>query len=482
MSVLDNLEPKSVFHFFEEICEIPHGSFHTKKISDYCVAFAEERGLEVIQDQANNVIIKKPGTVDYEDSDPVIIQGHLDMVCAKTSDSTHDFEKDGLELYVEDGFVKAKDTSLGGDDGIAIAMALAVLDSKDIPHPPIEAVFTTDEEVGMGGAKALDLTRLKGHKLINIDSEDEGILTIGCAGGIMTDVKIPIHREKKAGSLVRIRIHGLLGGHSGVEIHKQRGNAHKMMGRLLSCIMKEIPADLVEVNGGQQDNVISLDSVAEILVPIDLVDKTLHIVDRMQQTWEEEFMGEEPGLTVDTVVSHDSTVDVCDKSSSDRVIAYLMICPNGVIEYSRKLAGLVETSLNLGIVETAYNYVKTVHMIRSSLNSRCTQIWEMIEKCAHLVSGEAVITNQYPAWPIKLDSELTRIMHDTYVDMYQSEPEVSTIHAGLECALFFVLRPDLDCVSFGPNILDIHSVSERLDIASTARCWEYLKEVLKRCK
>lgn len=482
MAVLENLEPKEVFHFFEELCAIPHGSYHTKKISDYCVDFARERGLNVVQDSLNNIIIKKPGTEGYESSEPVIIQGHLDMVCAKTADSTHDFEKDGLQIYVEDGFIKAKDTSLGGDDGIAIAMALALLDSKDIPHPPIEAVFTVEEEVGMDGAKGLDLTQLDGRKLINIDSEEEGILTIGCAGAIMCEAKIPIHREKKSGSLIRIRVHGLLGGHSGSEIHKQRGNAHKMLGRLLNRIVKEVPADLVEMEGGQQDNVISLDSVAEILVPVECVEKVLSMTEEMKAIWDVEFMGEEPGLKVETTVSHDSTIDVCDKDSTRRVIAFLVTCPNGVIEYSRKLAGLVETSLNIGVVETASNYVRTVHMLRSSVDSRNQQLWEVFEQCVSLVGGETLFKSQYPAWPLKLDSELQDIMHDTYVDMYQKEPEVSTIHAGLECALFFVLRPDLDCVSFGPNVYDVHSFNEKLDIESTRRCWEYLKEVLKRCK
>ncbi len=250
MAVLENQEPQKVFQFFEEMCQIPHGTFDTKRISDYCVAFAKDRGLEVIQDEANNVIIRKPGTAGYEESEPVIIQGHLDMVCEKTADSPHDFKTDGLELYVEDGYLKAKDTTLGGDDGIAVAMAMAVLDSDDIPHPPIETLFTVDEEDGMGGAHAIDLTLLKGRKLINLDSEEEGILTTGCAGGIQYVTEIPVQREERDGQLVKIRIHGLLGGHSGAEIHKQRGNSHKMMGRLLYHIAREIPFHLACVGGG----------------------------------------------------------------------------------------------------------------------------------------------------------------------------------------------------------------------------------------
>ena len=249
MAVLENLEPKKVFHFFEEISKVPRGTFDTKKISDFCVEFAKERNLEYIQDDTNNVIIKKPGTAGYENSDPVIIQGHLDMVCEKRPGSTHDFKKDGLELYVEDGFVKAKDTTLGADDGIAVAMAMALLDSDDIPHPPIEAVFTIDEETGMYGAIALDFSNLKGKTLINVDSEIEGILTTGCAGGINIEARIPFHREKMDGTEVLVKVHGLLGGHSGMEIDKQRGNANKMMGRLLDAVSKEVKFHMVSING-----------------------------------------------------------------------------------------------------------------------------------------------------------------------------------------------------------------------------------------
>ena len=482
MAVLESLEPKKVFCFFEELCKIPHGSHNTKEISDYCVDFAKKRGLEAVQDRVGNVFIRKAATAGYEESEGVIIQGHLDMVCAKTEDSTHDFMKDGLDLYVEDGYVKARGTSLGGDDGIAVAMALAVLDSDDIPHPSLEVLLTVDEEVGLDGANAFDFTQMKGGKLINIDSEEEGILTVGCAGAIMAESKIPIHREKKSGSLIRINIHGLVGGHSGSEIHKQRGNAHKMMGRLLNHMMKEVTLNLVEVNGGSHDNVIAMQSVAEILVPVEQVEKALAIIEEMKATWDVEFMGFEPDLLVDTFVSHDSTIDVCDDSSTKRTVAFLVICPNGAIEYSRKLEGLVETSLNMGIVETASDYIKTVHMLRSSVDSRDTELWERFEQCAHAVGAEAIFKSSYNAWPLKIDSDLQKIMVDTYKDMYGKDMLVETMHAGLECAVFCVTKPDLDCVSFGPNLWDVHSFNERLDIASTERCWNYLLEVLKRCK
>lgn len=482
MAVLVNQEPRKVFHFFEEMCQIPHGTFDTKRISDYCVAFAKERGLEVIQDEANNVIIRKPGTAGYEESEPVIIQGHIDMVCEKTADSNHDFKTDGLDLYVEDGYLKARDTTLGGDDGIAVAMAMALLDSDDIPHPPIEALFTVDEEDGMGGAHAIDLTQLKGRKLINLDSEEEGILTTGCAGGIQYVTEIPVEREARDGSLVKIRIHGLLGGHSGAEIHKQRGNSHKMMGRLLYHIAREIPFRLVSVSGGSKDNVIALDTSAELLADKEQAAAILDMASDMAKIWKAEFMGEEPGLTVDTEVSEVSGCRAFDEASTEHVITYLELCPNGLVEFSRKLEGVVETSLNTGVVETKENCVRTVCMIRSSVESRKHQLKEQMELCAKASGGAGRVVGEYPAWQYDPNSELRRIMVDTYRELYGNEPVVSVIHAGLECGLFLGKRSDLDCVSCGPNVLDVHSVNEKLEIASTQRSWDYLKAVLKNCK
>lgn len=482
MAVLDNLEPKQVFHFFEELCKIPHETFDTKRISDYCVSFAKERGLEVSQDDTNNVIIKKPGTAGYENSEPVILQGHLDMVCEKKPGSDHDFKKDGLKLYVEDGYVRAKDTSLGGDDGIAVAMAMAILDSDDIEHPPIEAVFTVDEETGMGGAEAVDLSQLKGKMLINIDSEEEGILTTGCAGGIFYKTVIPMRKSTAEGTLITIKIHGLLGGHSGNEIHKQRGNANKMMGRLLYRLGKETDLRLTEIFGGSKDNVITMNATAGVLVPTSQAAKVTEMTEDMKKIWLDEFMGEEPGLAVDFETTKDVHMDAYDQDSTKRVIAYLEICPNGLQEYSRKLKGIVESSLNLGVIECDDTSVTTQYLIRSSVESRKQQMREQVEQCALLAGGKGETTGEYPAWQYKQDSKLRPLMIETYKELYGKEPVVSAVHAGLECGLFLGKRPDLDCVSCGPNLLDIHSFNEHLDIASTQRTWEYLLAILKKCK
>lgn len=482
MSVLDQIQPKEVFRFFEEITRIPHGTYNTKEISDYCAEFARKRDLEYIQDHVNNIIIRKPGTAGYEESEPVIIQGHLDMVCEKRPDSAHDFSKDPLKLIVEDGFVKAEDTTLGGDDGIAVAMALAVLDSHEIAHPPIEAVFTVDEEVGMGGANEIDLSVLKGKKLINIDSDAEGILTTGCAGGFRCETKIPVVRQRKSGALVEIKIHGLLGGHSGAEIHKQRGNANKMMARLLNCLMQNHQMNLVSVCGGAKDNVITMSSSAALVVSEKDAGEVCRLAEEMKAVWQNEFMGDEPTFEVEASSASVSDLEVCDEESTFRVVSYMTVCPDGVQGYARKLKGLVETSLNLGVVETADDFVNCCSLVRSSVESQKQRMKEELIQCARLAGAKTEIMNEYPAWQYNPDSELRKVMEETYREMFGSEPVVSAIHAGLECGLFLGKRPDLDCVSFGPDMHDIHSFHERVDIASTERMWNYLKKVLEKLR
>lgn len=482
MAVLGNIEPKQVFQYFEEICQIPHGTFDTERISNYCVEFAKAHGFEYVQDEVHNVVIKKPGTPGYEESEPVILQGHLDMVCEKTPESNHDFKTDPLDIYVEDGFVKAKDTSLGGDDGIAIAMALAVLDSDDIPHPPIEAFFTTDEEIGMGGAEVADLSVLKGKRLINIDSELEGILTSGCAGGISMVAEIPVKREEKNGTLVTIEISGLQGGHSGIEIHKQRGNAHKMMGRLLNVIANEAEMYLADIQGGNRDNVISMKNTAKILVPKQDVEKVVKIAEDMKADWDYEFMGDEPELCLTTEAKEDVTENVCDRASTDKIARYFAICPNGVQGFNRKLEGLVETSLSLGIVKTTDTSVCAGYLIRSSVESQKQYVFQQMKALAEFVDGKITINSEYPAWQFDPDSELRKVMVDTYKDLFGKEPEISAVHAGLECGLFLGKKPELDCVSLGPNLFDVHSFNEKVDIASVERTWKYLKAILAGLK
>lgn len=480
MAVLSELEPKQVFYYFEEICKIPHGSFHTKEISDYCVKFARERNLEVLQDEADNVLIRKPGTEGYEDSETVILQGHLDMVCVKTADSAHDFKKDGLKLKIQDGCVTAVDTTLGGDDGIAVAMMLAILESRDIPHPPIEALFTSDEEVGMGGAGALDMNWLTGKMLINIDSEEEGILTAGCAGGFRFDTSIPVTYEKAEGEALAIAIGGLTGGHSGCEIHKQRGNAHALMGRLLNHLRRQMPFKLTDIAGGRADNVIAMESRAGVLVDPKDKEKCIGLIRKMEELWREEFGEDEPGLSLD--VAERQAERTFTGQDTDRVIAYLSAMPNGVIGFERQVAGQVETSLNAGVVQTTDEAVVISHLVRSSIESRKAELKERLLALAGLIGADGEARDEYPAWNYRKESKLREIMVKVYQDLYGEKPQIMTIHAGLECGLFVGKNPELDCISFGPELLDVHSVNERMNIGSVERSYNYLLEVLKTAR
>lgn len=477
MSVLSGLEPKKVFYFFEEICKIPHGSYHTKEISDYCVDFAKKRGLWVYQDEADNVIIKKPGTKGYENAETIILQGHLDMVCEKTSDSPCDFQKDGLELEIRDGYVTAKNTTLGGDDGIAVAMMLAVLDSDEICHPPVEALFTSDEEVGMGGAKALDMARLTGRMLINIDSEEEGILTAGCAGGFRFDAHIPVSYEKAEGVALMVTIGGLNGGHSGCEIHKQRGNAHVLMARLLNHLGRKMPLNIAEIAGGRADNVIAAKSEAKIVISGKDKEMCMEAIHRMGEVWKSEFGEDEPGLF--TEVKEDRADQAFTQEASKRVIAYLTLMPNGVMCMERQMEGSVETSLNAGVVRTENGEVVVSHLVRSSLESKKEELKERLYAAAESAGGKGETRDEYPAWNYRRESKLRDRMQRVYQEMYGREPEVITIHAGLECGLFVGKAPELDCISFGPELLDVHSVNERMNIESVERSYNYLMEVLK---
>ena len=480
MAVLENIEPKEVFHFFEEINQIPRGTYNTKAVSDYCVNFAKERGLAVIQDEWNNVIIKKPGTAGYENSEPVILQGHLDMVCEKTANSDHDFMKDPIEMYVEDGYVKAKETTLGADNGIAVAMALAVLDSKEIPHPPLEVVFTIDEEVGMTGALNIELSPLTGTMLINLDSEEEDVLTAGCAGGFRFIYRLPLEKQSVRGTKAEIEICGLKGGHSGVEIHKQRGNANKLAGRLLYHLSRETNIFLAEINGGSKDNVIT--SANKSVIIAEDADIVKEAAGKLLDAWKQEFGEDEPGLDIRIRVLETGEFEAMTDATMKKVLQFILNCPNGVDEYSRHLAGLVETSDNLGVIKTDSDQMTFMLLTRSGFASKLAEFKERFMCFAESLGGTYEFDAEYPAWTFKSESRIREITLDAFEKVFGKRPEVTEIHAGLECGLLSGKKPELDCISFGPNMIDVHSYNERLEIASAARIWEAVKEILKRCK
>ncbi len=470
MGILKDLQPKEVLYYFEELCAIPHGSLDTKRISDYCVAFAKDRGLAYVQDDSNNVVIYKPATPGYEDHPTVILQGHLDMVCEKDADCDIDFSTDGLRLCHDGEYIFAKGTTLGGDDGIAVAYALALLDAKDLKHPALECVFTVDEEIGMLGADAMDMSVLKGRLLLNCDSEDEGVLTVSCAGGARSDFKVPLAWEPARKSY-RLSIEDLLGGHSGVEIHKGRANANKLMGQLLHGLAVRP----VSLDGGSKDNAIPRACTAYVCSEDpDFAKTVLCRWEALKTTLPE----------TETEVHFSCEEAECKSMMSAEagaaVLGLLYDLPNGVQAMSKDIEGLVQTSLNLGILETTESYVRMAFSVRSSVNEEKAELLNTLRSLAKTYGAAYEESGHYPAWEYRKDSLLRDTMVSTYADLYGKEPIVEAIHAGLECGLFCDRLPGLDAVSFGPQMHDIHTSRERLSIASVKRTWDYLLAVLER--
>lgn len=480
MSVLENLQPQKVFHFFEEICNIPHGSRNTKQISDYLVQFAKDRNLTCYQDELNNVIIKKDATAGYEASEPIIIQGHMDMVCEKENDCDIDFEKDGIRLMIDGDFVTADGTTLGGDDGIAVAYALAILDSDDIPHPALEVVITVDEEIGMLGAFDMDLSMLKGHKMLNIDSDVEGHFLTSCAGGMSLIADIPVKRTTQVGLAAEIVLTGLVGGHSGSEIDKEHGNADILMGRVFSALADVTPFGVITMAGGLKDNAIPRECKATILLPEEGLATATDALKVLEAALKNEYIKSDAGIQILVQPMGIQKADILDYASVNRVLCYLRMVPNGILHMSQVMPGLVETSLNLGILELTDEALHTVTSIRSSVSSRKEDVKNRVAMVVELLGGEITVEGDYPAWEYKDKSDVRTEIAAIYKDLFGEEPVFEAIHAGLECGIFSEKIKDLDCVSFGPNNYDIHTPKEHLSISSTERMWRLILEFLKR--
>lgn len=482
MRALENLQPERVFYYFEEISKIPHGSQNTKQISDYLVAFAKEHKLEYYQDQSNNVVIIKEATSGYENSEAVIIQGHMDMVCEKESGSQINFEKDPLEIYVDGDFVKAKDTTLGGDDGIAVAYALALLESTEYSHPRLEVVITVDEEIGMCGAYDIDLSMLKGKKMLNIDSDDEGIFLTSCAGGMGVNATLPIKRISQKGEVFELKLSGLCGGHSGGEIHKEHGNADILMGRVLAKVAEQIPFGIIQLAGGLKDNAIPRECISSIMIPTDFKEQFKNIIEELNVTLKKEFFKTDENISIAYQELGEKEENILDFSSVNKVLLYLRLVPNGVMHMSQAMPSLVETSLNLGIMELKEDALVTVTSIRSSVSSRKEDLKNKVVTLIEMLGGQVEIEGDYSAWEYKPDSTLREEIKVVYKNMFGEEPRFEAIHAGLECGILSEKIKDLDCVSFGPQNYDIHTPQERLSISSTKRVWEFLVEYLKQAK
>ena len=477
MAVLDQLEPQSVFHFFEELSAIPHGSGNTGAVSDWCVAFARERGLEVHQDELHNVIIIKEATPGHEAAEPLILQGHLDMVCEKTADCTKDMSREGLDLVVDGDTVYAKGTTLGGDDGIAVAIALALLDDDTLVHPRLEAVFTTEEEVGMEGVQGLNVTLLKGRTLLNLDSEEEGVFTVSCAGGSRAHCGLPLTRAPYAGTRLRVAVSGLTGGHSGSEINKGRANANMLLGRLLEAAAAAGEMRLVSAQGGMKDNAIPV--AAEAVVAVADAGAVRTAVEQLGESLKHEYHVTEPALTIAVTEAAEEEVPM-DQASTDRALCLLSCVPNGIQAMSMDLPGLVQTSLNLGVLRTEASVMTATFCVRSSVSSQKEMLHSRLKRLMNQLGGTLRITGDYPAWEYRTDSPLRERMVELFREQYGKEPRVEAIHAGLECGILSGKLPGLDCVSIGPDLTEIHTPRERMHIASVQRVWRFITELVRR--
>ncbi len=478
MSNMQNIEPQKVFFWFYKLNQIPRCSGDEKRVSDFLVNFAKERNLEVYQDEMYNVIIKKPASEGYENSDSVIIQGHMDMVCIKGEGSRHDFTKDPIEMIVQDDIMRANNTTLGGDDGIAIAYGLAILDSDDLKHPLIELLITTSEETGMDGAHALTNEHLSGKILLNIDSEEEGVFLVSCAGGANKITTFKPEKEKKSGNGLEIKISGLKGGHSGMEIIKQRANAIKLLGRILEQCNDNVKIRLSKISGGTKHNAIPSDAMA--VISAEDIDNAKKIIENLTKDFKEEYRVEDSGLNI--VVNEVKVEEIYTEKLSNDLIDYIMMVPDGVQYMSKDIEGLVQTSLNNAILEEKDNFIQITTSVRSASLSSLREILNILSVIAKRTNANTEERNAYPAWQFDNDSKIREKAVIVYEELFGKKPEVSAIHAGLECGLLKEILPNTDMISFGPNLYDVHTEKEHLSISSVQRVWKFLVKLLEELK
>lgn len=482
---VSELNPREVFFYFEQLSSIPHGSGNTKQISDYCVKFAAEHGLSCYRDEIGNVIIYAKGTTDCRTEEPVILQAHLDMVCDKNNHCTTNMDQEGLSLRTDGNYVWADDTTLGGDDGIAVAYILALLASDTIPHPPIEALFTVDEEIGMLGARALDASRLYSRRLINMDSETEGVLTVSCAGGVRALCEIPLHFiEGHAPEMTsyKLSVGGLKGGHSGIDINKHRSNAFKILGRLLEYVSRHCSVTIADVKGGGKENAIPKYAEAILCVSKREVPLLQEAFAAFYEIVKKELVHTEPDIILDAAPVMTNS-RATDPDSTKKLIFALMQVPDGVQTMSPDIPNMVQTSLNLGSILIQEETLYMRFLIRSNAASGKQTVIQKLHSFIDYIGGKIIFQSDYPAWEYKMVSPLREQMTETYREIYADEPVITSIHAGLECGILAGKIENLDMISFGPNLENVHTPNERMDVASVERVWRYLKKVLENlCK
>lgn len=478
--VIHGYRPEKLFRYFEDLAAIPHGSGNESAVADWLVAFAHERGLEVIRDQWNNVLIRLPATPGREGEAPLLLQGHTDMVCEKNNDTVHDFTKDPLKLRVTDGWLHAEGTTLGGDDGIAVAVMLTVLDGGVTSNPPIECLFTTEEETGLTGAGNFDYSLLRARRLINLDNEELGILIAGCAGGIRSEVDIPINTVPYSLPRIEIDLKGLCGGHSGGCIHMGRANANKLMARILTALFAAHPFRLVSMDGGSKDNAIPRECRA--VIATESVDESLAFLAAYEKTVAAELGEEDHGFHLITAVSTAEAKDrAMDTLATRRVLTVLTAAQDGVIAMSHDVPGLVEYSRNMGVVRTDSENFRFVCVFstRSAIEAQIDASVAQLDMLASLVGAKTRHHSRYPGWSYAKDS----FVRDAYCARYRAvmgkDVEVTIIHAGLECGIMKNHLPDLDAISVGPDMQGIHSPDEKMNLASCEKFWEILRGMIE---
>ena len=483
--MIQELQPKEVFSIFHEITQVPRPSKREGKIIEWLKAFAVKHNLEYTVDEAGNIIMRKPATPGYEDKPGVILQAHMDMVCEKNNDTVHDFDNDPIHTYIDGDFIKAQGTTLGADNGIGMALMLAAITSDTLKHPALECLFTVDEETGLTGAFRLQDGCLQGKQLINLDSEDDGQVFIGCAGGIDTLAKMHYEPEIidfKGLFPAHIKVSGLMGGHSGDDINKGRGNANKILVRFLYMVITKTNMQLAAINGGNLRNAIAREAEATILVPMSFKEDLRVMLNHYIATIESEIGDVEKDFCM-ALESTDMPATVIPKAEAKCLIQALYACPHGMMAMSKTMPGLVETSTNLASVKMKEDekgaFVEINTSQRSSIESKKHDLKQMVECALALACDEVTHGDGYPGWAPNPQSPLLEVTKKAYQDLFAAEPKVLAIHAGLECGLFLEKYPYLDMVSIGPQMFGVHSPQERLSIASTGKCWEWLKRILE---
>ncbi len=475
-----NLEPKALWKNFYSLTQIPRPSRHEEKVMEFAVKFGKDLGLETIVDEVGNVIIRKPAIPGMENRKGVILQGHLDMVPQKNSDTAHDFEKDPIDAFIDGEWVKAKGTTLGGDNGMGVAAAMAILESKDIPHGPVEALFTCDEETGMTGAFGLKAGMLKGDILMNLDSEDEGELYIGCAGGTNANITFTYSETAVPANVAafKINVTGLKGGHSGVDIHLGRGNSNKVLNRLLWFCCKNFGLRLASIDGGSLRNAIPRESFAVVTIPNDKKDAFLKYISEYTLIVKKELSAVEPDMKIEAF-SAEMPKTMIDEKTSCNLFKSVYGCPNGIVRMSNEMEGLVETSTNLAIVKSENGTIKIQCLLRSSVDSAKLDLENMMQSVFELACAEVIFDGQYPGWKPNPASPILKAMQDIYKKKYGKIPEIKAIHAGLECGLLGGVYPHWDMISFGPTIRYPHSPDEKVNIKTVQLFWDFLVATLK---